>query len=153
MKFILFISFLFLIPFVNAETTFFDQDDAFVMGDSTLGEVIGGSTGRGGCTYKWNCATWSECLPSGEQTRTCTNLGTCPDTYKKPETQRDCTYVSPLPEEILPAQEIPETIPEEKSIPQPTQPIIPLSFNILVILTLFVITLVIVYDLKIKKRK
>ena len=105
----------------------------------------------GACRYKWECADWQLCQPDNTQTRTCTNKGTCPDTYKIPETQRNCTYIPSLPEEPLPIQKPPETIPEEKPL-QPTQPPVPLSFNILIILTLFVITFVMVYDLKIKKK-
>jgi len=79
---------------VSAETTFFDNpDDAFIMGGSTTGEVIGGTTG-GGCTYEWNCTNWSECLPSGTRTRNCTNIGTCSGTYQPPETEQNCTYAT-----------------------------------------------------------
>jgi len=82
-----------------AETTFFDnQDDAFIMGGSATGGVIVGTTGEttggGGCTYKWNCTNWSECLPSGKQTRNCTNIGTCPSAYKSPEIEQNCTYAA-----------------------------------------------------------
>ena len=85
---------LFFIPLISAESTFFDQDDAFIMGDSpatTGGAVSGG----GGCSYKWNCTDWSECLPSGKQTRICMNIGTCSNTYKIPEIEQSCTYTAP----------------------------------------------------------
>ncbi|MFH0712061.1 MAG: hypothetical protein V1889_03040 [archaeon] len=99
MKFIILIILLFLfIPLVFAETTFFDNpDDAFVMGNSpaTGGVIITEEqqAGGGGCLYKWNCTDWSECFSSGEQTRDCVNVGSCPDTYKVPETRQNCTYV------------------------------------------------------------
>ena len=40
---ILSLIFLLLIPLVSAETTFFEQDDAFIMGDSATEGSIGGS--------------------------------------------------------------------------------------------------------------
>ncbi|MBS3054472.1 MAG: hypothetical protein J4431_02975 [Candidatus Aenigmarchaeota archaeon] len=83
-----------------AETTFFDNaGDAFIMGSSPAGEVIGGITdgtaGGGGCLYEWNCTGWSECLSSGKQTRNCINIGSCPDIYKSPEINQSCTYTPP----------------------------------------------------------
>ena len=94
MRFIIFIitSLLFL-TLVQAETTFFDQDDAFIMGDSpaTTGGAI---SGGGGCSYKWNCTNCSECLPYGNQTRTCINIGTCSNTHKTPEIEQSCTYTA-----------------------------------------------------------
>lgn len=88
---ILIIISLLLVPFVSAETTFFDQDDAFIMGNSPTGGITRGS---GGCTYKWNCTDWGECLSSGKQTRNCTNIGTCPNTYKTQEIEQNCIYTS-----------------------------------------------------------
>jgi len=78
-----------------ADTTFFDQDDAFIMGDSTTSGVIGETTAEGGCRYGWNCTNWSMCFPSGKQTRNCTNTGTCSDTYKSLEIEQNCTYTAP----------------------------------------------------------
>lgn len=163
MKFILFISFLFLIPFACAETTFFDQDDAFVMSSSAtsgvIGETTSGTTGGAGCTYKWHCTNWSECFPSGKQTRTCINLGTCPDTYKKPETKKNCSYVSPPQEKPPPVQKQKpsDNITKEKPFPsQPTiekPPIIPLSFNVLAISALTITAIIIFFGLKRKKKK
>ena len=95
MRFIIFIIIsLLLTPLTQAETTFFDQDDAFIMGDSpaTTGGAI---SGGGGCSYKWNCTNWSECLPSGNQTRICINIGTCSNTHKTPEIEQSCTYTGP----------------------------------------------------------
>jgi len=94
-----------LIPLVQAETTFFDNpDDAFIMGSPTTtptadNGVTGEVTGGRGCLYKWNCTDWSECLASEKQTRNCTNLGTCPNTYKTPEIEQNCTYTAPEFEE------------------------------------------------------
>ncbi len=102
MKFTFLIIFLVMIIFtslVQAETTFFDNpDDAFIVSSSATGGVIiteeqqasGGYSG--GCLYKWNCTNWSECFPSGKQTRNCINTGTCPDTYQFPEIEQICNY-------------------------------------------------------------
>ncbi len=94
------ISLLLLTVNASAETTFFDNpDDAFIMGDFATGGVV--ITGRTGgtrsteiCIIQWNCMDWSECLPSGKQTRNCINVGTCPDTYEPPEMEQDCTYTA-----------------------------------------------------------
>ena len=102
---ILFLVIMFLLPSVNAETTFFDQDDTFIMGNSPTGGVVGGTgttggtTSGGGCSYKWNCTNWSACISSRNQTRICTNIGTCPETYKAPEIEQNCTYFNPEPPE------------------------------------------------------
>jgi hypothetical protein len=106
MRFIILImiSLLFL-PLTQADTTFFDNpDDAFIMGilptSGVTGEIIsGGTTGGGGCLYKWNCTNWSECSQEGKQTRNCTNIGTCSYIYKTPETEQNCVYTSPEVEE------------------------------------------------------
>ncbi|MBU0907767.1 MAG: hypothetical protein KKD18_01060 [Nanoarchaeota archaeon] len=68
------------------------------MGNSATSESITpeeqqASSGGGGCLYRWNCTDWSECLPSMRQIRECTNTGTCPDKYKTPETEQNCTYI------------------------------------------------------------
>jgi len=98
---IIFLAIIFLLHLINAETTFFDNpDDAFIMGGSSTGGAIITEeqkvrVGSEGCLYKWNCTNWDECLSSGKQTRNCTNLGTCPDTYKTPEIEQNCTYTPP----------------------------------------------------------
>src|SRR3989338_4831884 len=102
MKYILiFLSIIFLLPLANADSTFFDnQDDAFIMGTTTttgtIGGVIGGTTGggstSGSCRDDWNCTMWSKCLSSGNQSRTCTNIGTCSDVDNAPETEQSCAY-------------------------------------------------------------
>ncbi|MBN2330944.1 MAG: hypothetical protein JXC85_03945 [Candidatus Aenigmarchaeota archaeon] len=97
------ISLLLLAVNASAETTFFDKpDDAFIMHDFATGGVVivgrtGGTTSVGACTHQWNCTNWGKCLPSGKQTRNCVNAGTCADTYKPPEMEKDCTYTA-LPE-------------------------------------------------------
>src|SRR3989344_9372885 len=94
MRFIIFIIIsLLLTPLTQAESTFFDQDDAFIMGESPTGGVIGETISGGGCRYEWDCTNWSECLSSEKQTRTCTNTGTCPNAYKSPEIIQNCTTV------------------------------------------------------------
>ncbi len=96
---VLFLAAFFFIPLVAAETTFFDQDDAFVMGNSPATPTTGQATGGGGCRYEWNCTNWGECLSSGKQTRNCTNIGTCSDGYKTPEIEQNCTHTAPKVEE------------------------------------------------------
>ena len=53
------------------------------------------SSSSGGCTYNWTCTEWSECTSDATMTRNCTNMGTCPGTYGKPEETKACTYVPP----------------------------------------------------------
>jgi hypothetical protein len=69
----------------------------------TTGEVIiteeQQAGGGGGCNYKWNCTNWSECTQTEKQIRNCTNIGTCPDNYKTPEIEQNCTYA--FEEEII----------------------------------------------------
>ena len=114
MRFIIFIIIsLLLTPLTQAETTFFDQDDAFIMSDFSTGGVIGGTTGSGSCRYEWNCTNWNECLPPGKQTRVCTNIGTCPNPYKS-EIEQNCTYTSPEIEEDKKLEN--KTSPPEKKI-------------------------------------
>jgi len=100
MRRLVLIIFLLLISLVQANTTFFDNpDDVFIMSNPATGGVTGGTTGQitngaagqGGCRYEWNCTNWSECFSSGKQTRNCTNIGTCLDTYKTPEIEQNCT--------------------------------------------------------------
>jgi len=101
MKYIIILFIFLLLPLVSAETTFFDQDDAFIMGNSPAIDsgITGGATGGGGCRYEWNCTNWSECLSSGKQIRNCTNIGSCSDRYKTPEIEQNCTYIAPKVEE------------------------------------------------------
>ncbi len=92
---------LLLIPLIAAETTFSDNPEGFfILGNSATGVVTGGTTngiidgitGGGSCRYEWNCTNWSKCFLSNRQTRNCTNIGTCSDTYKTPEMEQNCTY-------------------------------------------------------------
>ncbi len=41
------------------------------------------------CNYKWDCTEWSGCV-NRKQTRICTNIGTCPGTYRKPAEEQRC---------------------------------------------------------------
>lgn len=118
MKPILYISFfgIILSTLVFAESTFFeDPNNAFIMGNSpttrtteseaTENEITDNEitdseiTSRVGCDYKWNCTDWSTCLSSGNQTRNCTNSGTCSDTYNTPEREQNCVYTAPAENE------------------------------------------------------
>jgi len=47
MKYVILFLIFFLLPLVNAESTFFDQDDAFIMGSSTSGGTSSGIGGGG----------------------------------------------------------------------------------------------------------
>lgn len=97
------ITLIFLISLVNADSTFFDSPDySFVIGNpsTTDSGITSRTTNGGGCKYEWNCTNWSECLPSGKQIRNCVNIGSCSDTYKSPEIEKNCTYaVSELEKE------------------------------------------------------
>jgi len=87
---------LLLTNFVMAETTFFDQDDAFIMGDSVTDGVIEGTTGAstdgGGCLTNWTCSDWSFCN-NGMQIRNCTKqkVYCYADLNKKPIESQNCS--------------------------------------------------------------
>jgi hypothetical protein len=108
MKYAIILFLVLLIPLVQAETTFFDQDNAFILGKALattlidsgiIAEAANEVTGEG-CTYNWTCAIWSKCSPSEKQTRSCKNIGTCPSRYKTPEIEQNCTLrTSPAVEE------------------------------------------------------
>jgi len=59
----------------------------------------GGSSGGGSsgfvCTVDWSCGDWSECGKDSTQSRSCQNIGTCPDSWSTPAMNRSCTYVAP----------------------------------------------------------
>jgi len=79
--------------------------DSAVEGGENLGGVSG-TGGGGGCIYNWQCTEWSLCSIAVEQTRTCTNIGTCAGDYGKPVEVSNCVYSAP---------EIPDTeIAEEE---------------------------------------
>jgi hypothetical protein len=93
-RIIVFLGVLFFFSFVVADTTFFDQDNFFIMGVTTTTEDITGEMiGVGGCRYEWECTNWGICLSDGKQIRECNNLGTCSDTYRAPEIKRNCIYI------------------------------------------------------------
>ena len=50
------------------------------------------------CHYKWNCTEWFACI-NRKQTRTCTNIGTCPGTYRKPADVQKC--LPDLPKQLF----------------------------------------------------
>jgi len=92
--------------YVNGEDT--GQTATFVVGGNTelnLSVTIsqpsssggGGGGGGGGssCTPKWECTAWTECLPEGKMTRTCTDKNNCRTTAGKPAEIQTCNYVPP----------------------------------------------------------
>ena len=86
-----------LIPLAFADTTFFDQDDVFIMGDSATGGVIiteeqPASSSGGGCLTNWICSSWSSCV-DGIQTRNCAKeKAYCyADLNKKPIESQNCS--------------------------------------------------------------
>ena len=92
------ILFLLLIPLSQAETTFFDQDDSFIMSNSatsgvggTTGGGSGGSSGGGSCLTNWTCSDWSFCN-NGMQIRNCTKqkVYCYADLNKKPIESQNC---------------------------------------------------------------
>ncbi len=95
-------------------------------GGGASGPGSGGTAGAGvattQCTYDWQCTDWSECNPSGTQTRTCTNLGTCLDNAGKPGEAQGCTYTEKETVEETPIEEAPitQTVPAgEATAPTP----------------------------------
>jgi len=75
----------------------------------------GGGGGGSSCTPKWECTAWTECLPEGKMTRTCTDKNNCRTTAGKPVESQSCNYVPPkttkTQEEEKPTEE--ETTTEE----------------------------------------
>jgi hypothetical protein len=65
-----------------------------IFGSVPTPTIVAG-VGGGGCVYEWNCTEWGECLPDGTQTRTCENIGNCPDSYRTPEATQPCNYTAP----------------------------------------------------------
>jgi len=78
--------------YVWAKTTHFSIWGIF--GSVPTPTIVAG-VGGGGCVYEWNCTEWGECLPDGTQTRTCENIGNCPDSYRTPEATQPCNYTAP----------------------------------------------------------
>lgn len=101
MKIIILVILFFSINLIYAETTFFDKPDSFFIINNPSAENIiegtgGTGTGKiinmpgGPCRYAWNCTKWSLCF-SEKQIRDCINIGSCLDSYKPPETEKNCT--------------------------------------------------------------
>src|SRR3989344_9555163 len=92
---IIFLLIIFLLPLVNAESTFFDQDDIFIMSNSATDGVIEGTTeattGGGSCLTNWTCSDWNSCN-AGVQIRNCTKeKAHCyADLNKKPIESQNC---------------------------------------------------------------
>ncbi|MBW3003658.1 hypothetical protein KY337_03780, partial [Candidatus Woesearchaeota archaeon] len=61
----------------------------------TITAVAAAPAGGGGgrCNEDWQCTDWSECLPSGIQTRACSDLNNCGTITEKPEETRSCIYI------------------------------------------------------------
>jgi len=90
-----------------------DQNETSGDGDgdneTTGGQVTGtgsgsgsGSGGGGGsppCTPSWSCSAWSDCSPSGTQTRICTDVNQCGTNEGRPAVSQGCTYIPPEPAE------------------------------------------------------
>jgi hypothetical protein len=111
---------------VSAETTFFDQGDAFIMGyeDAVAEPVevqpITINLGTGfwtpfakkvpvevppllpiKCTEGWSCTGWSDCA-SGTRTRACTDANACGTVESRPSESEAC---------VLPAENMPLGVP------------------------------------------
>jgi hypothetical protein len=56
----------------------------------------GGGGGGGGGNWGWQCSAWSECSPSGTQSRTC-DLVPGGGLSTKPAESQTCTYTAPAP--------------------------------------------------------
>ncbi len=55
----------------------------------------GGGGSGGGCTNNWQCTAWSACASNGQQTRSCSNSGTCLGDFGKPAETQSCNYSAP----------------------------------------------------------
>lgn len=110
---VILITLLLLAVNVFAETTFFDQDDVFIMGDSTTGGAYcgdgscnnsetcsscaadcgacppSGGSSLGGCVTNWTCTAWSACS-GGTQTRSCSKVLSYCYANWQPEVSRNC---------------------------------------------------------------
>jgi hypothetical protein len=169
MRFVIPILSLFLVNLAYAETTFVDQDDAFIMHNPTTRGTTEGTTegliegtiegtGGGGCITKWVCDDWSQCI-NGEQKRVCAKESSvCYASEKdRPSETQSCIYTAPAPspEEVIPSQE--SALPsvqaaDTQSASTLKDPvIIPLNVGILTIAALTIIILIIIIDLKRKK--
>lgn len=91
--FILLLGIILLSSLVSADSTFFDQDDTFIMGFSSTTDsgTTGGTTANGACLTNWTCSDWNSCN-AGVQIRNCTKTKTyCyADLKKKPIESQNC---------------------------------------------------------------
>src|SRR3989344_4180060 len=81
MKYAIVLILLLFLPLINAEITFFDSDDVFIIGSSTTDETSGestpeseindGETSGSDCLTTWTCSDWNSCN-NGIQIRNCT---------------------------------------------------------------------------------
>ena len=95
---------------IDYDPTVVDQDD-----DGDGGEGGGGGGGGGTtetCLSNWVCEEWSECAPSGIQTRKCSDKNSCSPATGKPISSLYCVYI-PLIGEEEQEEEIPEETEEE----------------------------------------
>ncbi len=83
------------------------QDSSLSSSQASGGGTSGGG-GGGGSIYSWQCTEWSECAPSGAQTRSC-SLIAGQGLPTKPEETRACAHI------------IPENKTESSKIVQPEQ--------------------------------
>ena len=147
-KDILIILFLLLVVNVSAETTFFDQDDAFIMGDSaTEGTTAEGrSTGGGGGYYCGDgiCTTASSV---GEDCKNCPeDCGVCPGEE----------LVAEKPSNLVPIEAKPGAAEESHSVKKAEiKQTVPLSTGIVIfaLIAVALIALSIRYNIAQNKKK
>ncbi len=91
-----------MIPAVSADTTFFDTDEAFIMG---IFPVTGAAPHDGDgsdytpepCNSLWICEEWSKCAGT-VRTRDCVDISYCGG-WEKPPLLMDC--YTPLPSDRI----------------------------------------------------
>ena len=86
------------------------------------GTPTGGGGGGGGGSWGWECLAWSECSPSGTQSRTC-NLVPGGSVSTKPAETQTCTYTTPAP--VTEEAPIVVTTPTTTPAVTPTAPTAP----------------------------
>lgn len=85
-------------------------------------------SGGGGSGYYWQCSEWSECAPTGIQTRTCSLVVSSSGSTTKPEESKTCTYTAPAPTtEEAPTPTAPKT-PTPTPVATPSAPTAPTGF-------------------------
>jgi hypothetical protein len=105
MKFIMSAMMLLLLSLslVPADTTFFDQDNAFIIGNSAtlpISEITGAASdgttetivSKGSCLTNWSCSSWSSCV-NEIQIRNCTKekIYCYADLKNKPAETQNCS--------------------------------------------------------------